>query len=315
MARILSCGARRGAAATPEIGPCQRTVVAVYQAMVERASTPPAAEGEFTLRRVAELLGLPVARVRTLARAAGLAGASFRFADVVVLRSLAGLVAARVSPRSMRGALERLSARGESLAGVSLTAHGRDVVVRDDAGLWDASTGQGCLDFSRSAPASDVVALPRRKTPAPPPSDASATAAAPPLEADDWFDLAQASEKEDPAAALDAYQQVLALVPTHYPALINVGRLFHEAGDPEKAEAAYRAAIAAEPGLPLGRFNLAVLLDDTGRTEEAVVCYRGVLDSDPGFADAHFNLARLYERQGDKLGAVRHLSRYRSLSR
>jgi hypothetical protein len=290
----------------------------VYQAMVERAHTPPALEGEFTLRRVAELLGLPVTRVRALARAAGLEGASFRFADVVVLRSLAGLVAARVSPRSMRGALERLSARGESLAGVSLAAHGRDVVVRDDAGLWDATTGQGCLDFTRPAAASDVVALPRRKPPettAAPAAPAPPGASAPPLEADDWFDLAQANEKDDPAAALEAYQQVLALQPSHYPALINVGRLFHEAGEPDKAEAAYRAAIAAEPSLPLGRFNLAVLLDDTGRTDEAVACYRAVLDADPGFADAHFNLARLYERQGDKLGAVRHLSRYRNLSR
>src|SRR5258705_5190777 len=138
MARILSCAARTKKGPLRKLGPCQRTVVAVYQAMAERAHMPPAPEGEFTLRRVAELLGLPLQRVRTLARAAGLEGGSFRFADVVVLRSLAGLVAARVSPRSMRGALERLSARGESLAGVSLAAHGRDVVVRDDAGLWDA---------------------------------------------------------------------------------------------------------------------------------------------------------------------------------
>ena len=281
--------------------------------MVERAHTPPGPEGEFTLRRVAELLGLPLQRVRTLARAAGLEGGSFCFADVVVLRSLAGLVAARVSPRSMRGALERLSARGESLARVSLAAHGRDVVVRDDAGLWDATTGQGCLDFTRPGAASDVVALPRRQTPVA--VEAAPGTPAAPLEADDWFDLAQANEKDDPAAALEAYQQVLLIQPFHYPALINVGRLFHEAGEPARAEEAYRAAIEAEPSLPLGRFNLAVLLDDTGRTDEAVACYRAVLDADPGFADAHFNLARLYERQGDKLGAVRHLSRYRNLSR
>jgi hypothetical protein len=298
----------------------------VYLIMVEGAPTPPSSEagpGEFTLRRVAELLGLPVARVRALVRAAGLAGTSFRFADLVVLRSLAGLVAARVSPRSMRGALERLSARGESLNGVSLTAHGRAVVVRDQAGLWEGATGQGCLDFTPAGTgrAGEVVALPQRKkappvAEAPAPVTAGAEGDAPrALEADEWFDLAQAAEKDDPAAALEAYQQVLALQPAHYPALVNIGRLWHETGESAKAEAAYRAALAAEPALPLGRFNLAVLLDDTGRTDEAIACYRAVLDSDPGFADAHFNLARLYERQGDKLGAVRHLSRYRTLSR
>jgi tetratricopeptide (TPR) repeat protein len=289
-------------------------MVAVYQAMVERASTPPSHDGEYTLRRVGELLGLPIARVRSLARAAGLLGASFRFADVVVLRSLAGLVAARVSPRSMRGALERLQRTGESLAGVSLTAQGRAVVVRDDAGLWDAETGQGCLDFARPAgELGEVVSLAAR-APAPP--------AAPPLpaptqalDADEWFDLAQGAEKDDPAAALEAYQQVLAISPTHYPTLVNIGRLWHESGETARAEASYRAALAAEPSLPLGRFNLAVLLDDTGRTDEAIACYRAVLETDPGFADAHFNLARLYERVGDKLGAVRHLSRYRNLSR
>jgi hypothetical protein len=87
----------------------------VYLIMVEGAPTPPSSgsgSGDFTLQRVAELLGLPAGRVRALARAAGLPGTSFRFADLVVLRSLAGLVAARVSPRSRRGALERLSARG-----------------------------------------------------------------------------------------------------------------------------------------------------------------------------------------------------------
>jgi predicted O-linked N-acetylglucosamine transferase (SPINDLY family) len=67
--------------------------------------------------------------------------------------------------------------------------------------------------------------------------------------------------------------------------------------------------------VPLGRFNLAVLLDDTGRTDEAIAAYREVIAADPSFADAHFNLARLLEKSGDKLGAVRHLSRYRQLSR
>jgi len=216
--------------------------------MEETARTRPDAGGEYSLRRVAELLGLPATRVRTLARAAGLGGASFSFADVVVLRSLAGLVAARVSPRSMRGALARLSRAGESLAGVSLAAHGRAVVVRDDSGLWDAETGQGCLDFSAAPAAGGEIVSLRPRTPAAVPAQAPAEGppASEALDADGWFDLAQSSEKEDPAAALDAYRQVLALLPEHYPALINVGRLLHEAGESELAEDSYRSALAAE---------------------------------------------------------------------
>ena len=292
--------------------------------MQRSARHSPDPSGEFPLRRVADLLGLPATRVRALARAAGLTGSHFSFQDVVVLRSLAGLVAARVSPRSMRGALERLQRSGESLAQVRLSAQGGHVLVRDDAGLWDAHTGQGCLDFAPAASSADapVVSLAAR-TPAPAPAATPVVAArspeaAPPenlatLEVDDWFDLAQSAEKDDPLAALEAYQQVLARQPHHYPALINVGRLFHETGEPARAEAAYQAALAAEPHLPLARFNLAVLLDDTGRTDEAVEAYRATIAADPAFADAHFNLARLLEKAGDKLGAVRHLSRYRQL--
>jgi hypothetical protein len=290
--------------------------------MGARARRPSEPGVAFPLRRVAELLGLPVPRVRALARAAGMDGASFTFQDVVVLRSLAGLVAQRVSPRSMRGALERLQRGGESLAGVSLSAQGRAGVVRDDSGLWEAETGQGCLDFAPAAAVpAPVVELSSRKVPAPvaPAEPAADVPAIPtpdgPLDADDWFDLAQGSEQEDPASALEAYRQVLALQPDHYPALINVGRLCHESGDPARAEEAYRAALAAEPEQPLARFNLAVLLDDTGRLAEAIESYRAVLTVDPAFADAHFNLARLLERAGDKLGAVRHLSRYRQLCR
>ena len=293
--------------------------------MVERARTRPEMGGEYPLRRVAELLGLSAPRVRALARTAGLSGATFSFQDVVVLRSLAGLVAARVSPRSMRGAIERLQRSGESLAGMRLAARGRAVVVHDDTGLWDAETGQGWLDFAPAAPApsAQVVPLAPRTPPAPQPApepaapaqagDAPEAKAA--LDTDDWFDLAQAAEREDPVAALEAYQQVLARQPDHFPALINVGRLFHEAGEPARAEVAYQAALAAAPDQPLGRFNLAVLLDDTGRTDEAIAAYRAVLALDAAFADAHFNLARLLEKAGDKLGAVRHLSRYRQLSK
>ena len=43
--------------------------------------------------------------------------------------------------------------------------------------------------------------------------------------------------------------------------------------------------------------------------------YRRAIELDPDNADAHYNLAGILERSGDKAGAVRHLTRYRALTR
>jgi hypothetical protein len=263
---------------------------------------------------VAELCGLPPHRVRTLARAAGLeaqAQAGLGFQDVVLLRSLAGLLAARISPRRVAGALAGLRGRvAGPLSGVMLAAHGSQVVARDDGGLYDPASGQGVLDFTPPPPVPEAEVTPLRR-PAPP-------AGEPPVprdEPDAWYERGLAVEEESPAAAADMYRRALELEPMHAEAHINLGRLLHEAGELGAAEAHYRAALVARPGDATARFNLGVVLDDAGRADDAVAAYRAALEADPDAADAHFNLARLYESFGDKLAALRHLARYRQLTR
>jgi tetratricopeptide (TPR) repeat protein len=262
--------------------------------------TPSKESTGYSLRQVADLLGLPAARVRSLAAAAGLA-APFDFAAVAALRSLAGVAA---SPRRLKGALARFHGR---LAGLRVSAEGGEVVVRDGAGLFDARTGQGRLDFAAPPAGGEIVEL-RRKAPPPPPVPVHD-------DADDSFAEAQALEDEDPAAALQLYEQALAARPDFYDARVNAGRLLHDAGEHARAEAHYRAAAALVPDAALPHFNLGVLLEDCQREAEAAEEYRLTLARDDRFADAHFNLGRLLEKSGDRLGALRHLSRYRQLSR
>jgi Flp pilus assembly protein TadD len=96
---------------------------------------------------------------------------------------------------------------------------------------------------------------------------------------------------------------------------VNLGRLLHENGEPAAAEVHYRAALKADAQHPVAMFNLGVALDDLGRLSEAADAYRRALDLDPENPDAHYNLAGILERQNDKAGAVRHLTRYRALTR
>jgi tetratricopeptide (TPR) repeat protein len=262
----------------------------------------------YDVRGVAGLLGLPLGRVRTLTRAAGLPEDGLDFRDLVVLRALAGLVAARISPQRVRRAVGRLKSEARPLAGVALAAQGRSIVARDEGGLEDVESGQRCLDFSPPRRSADEAHTPLRRP---------VVAQGPSVEsAEDCYLRGLALEQTgEAAAAAGAYLATLELDPSHADAHVNLGRLCHEAQELEAAEKHYRSALAVRPLDPVARFNLGVVLDDLGRVAEAITAYRAALVADPASADAHFNLARLLERDGDRLAALRHLSRYRQLTR
>ncbi len=140
-----------------------------------------------------------------------------------------------------------------------------------------------------------------------------------------WYERGcalEASGSADADAAIAAYRRAIAGRPDLADAHNNLGRLLHDRGDLAAAEACYRAALATDPQVALYHFNLGVVLEDQGRAEAAIEAYEQALARDTRLADAHFNLARQFERVarsgGDELllrRAVRHLARYRELSR
>jgi tetratricopeptide (TPR) repeat protein len=272
----------------------------------------------YTTNDAAELLGLSAIQIRSLARAGFLEPERgprgeyrFSFQDIVLLRAAKDLIEARIPARKVRHALRRLREQlpiGRPLSGVRIAADGDRVVVRDAGTLWNPESGQVHLDFTvsdlaiRSAPFASRVAEEAR-------SDREA------LDSDEWYYLGLELEPVAPQEAESAYRRALELDAGNSDAHINLGRLLQERGRYREAESHYREALAHAPGDSTAPFNLGTVLEDMGRTEEAIEAYRQAIDGDSRCTDAHYNLARLYEQTGRLEAALRHLRRFRALTR
>jgi tetratricopeptide (TPR) repeat protein len=235
----------------------------------------------------------------------------FSFQDLIVLRAARALIQAKVSRRRIRRSLEDLRKHLPEtmpLSGLSICAVGDRVVVRDGNSQYQADSGQYVLGLDVSV--EDGVLRVVEKEFGPKPDEA----AAPPRNAEDWFDDAlDFEENGDIDAAIDAYQQTVALDAQNVAAWINWGRLLHDRGNKREAEAVYLRAVEQCGPDPVLMFNLGVLLEDLGRTQAALEAYQAAVGEDPALADGHYNLARLYESLGQPQHAIRHLGQYRRL--
>jgi tetratricopeptide (TPR) repeat protein len=274
---------------------------------------------EFDSKDLKRLFGIPASQVRSLIRAGHInplkkAGRlSYSFQDLIVLRTLGSLRAAKIPTKKINRTLREIrdSLPGElPLSGLSIVAVGDRIVVREGQALRESDTGQYTLALEFVDRGGDLLMIDKRADSR---AEAAAQAAARAEDdaAHDDFERALELEPSDPDAALALYQASLKADPTHMEARLNLGRLLHERGRLKEAERVYRGAEGAEPLLS---FNLAVLLEDLDRAGEAMAVYRHAIALDPGLADAHFNLARLCEQAGNARDALRHLLAYRRLT-
>jgi tetratricopeptide (TPR) repeat protein len=232
----------------------------------------------------------------------------FSFQDLIVLRAARALIQAKVSRRRIRRSLEDLRRHLPEtlpLSGLSISAVGDRVVVRDGKSHLEVDSGQYVLGFDVSVE-DGVLRVVERTEEVPVP-------AAEPQPEDDWFARGLELEASDPAGAKAAYQRAVDEDPENVAAWINWGRLVHEQGQGREAEKIYRRAIEACGPDPVLMFNLGVLLEDLGRTGPALEAYQAAVGEDPNLADCHYNLARLYEALGQPQHAIRHLGQYRRL--
>jgi tetratricopeptide (TPR) repeat protein len=237
----------------------------------------------------------------------------FSFQDMIVLRAARALIQAKVSRRRIRRSLEDLRRHLPAtlpLSGLSISAVGDRVVVRDGKNHFQVDDGQYVLGFDVSVE-NGVLRVVERK-------EEDASAAAPAVQAgrksaEDWFNEGLEQESIDPRAALAAYEQAVGIDPENVSAWINWGRLLHEQGGTKEAESVYRRALEQCGPDSVLMFNLGVLLEDLGRTSAALEAYQAAIGEDPALADGHYNLARLYEALGQPQHAIRHLGQYRRL--
>lgn len=269
----------------------------------------------YTTRDVASVLDVPEDRVRSWARDGLLtpnraSDGSYRFSfpDIILLRTAQELRANGVSPRRIHEALSHLREQlpaGRPLSAVHIRADGDRLLVEDRDTLWEPVSGQTAFDLSVQEIAARVEPIARAAT--------RAHEQTGELDADDWFDVAVDLEAVSLPEARRAYERVLEVSAEHPEALLNLGRLLHEARDLHDAEIAYRRSIKARPSHALAWFNLGVVLDDVGRAEDAAASYRSAIELDPELAQAHFNLSRLLEAEGEMQAAFQHLALYKRL--
>jgi tetratricopeptide (TPR) repeat protein len=271
----------------------------------------------FVTKDVARLLGISEHRVRSFARQGFLTVARgargeyrYSFHDVVVLRAAKELLDARVPPRKVLRALNALKRRlplGRALSAVRIAVLGDEVLVRDSRRSWHPESGQLAFDFTTEAMAEQAASIVRRNAKSARDGEMSSS---------DWYRLGLDLESVSAVTeAKAAYRKAIALQPNKAEAHINLGRLLHEQGLIEEAEFHYRLAMEAQPEDATAPFNLGIALEDLCRMDEAAEAYRRAIEVDPDFADAHYNLAHLYERSSERAAAIRHLARYKALTK
>jgi tetratricopeptide (TPR) repeat protein len=265
---------------------------------------------EYGVREVERLLRLPRSTILRLVQAGFVSPERgprreyrFSFQDLIVLRTAQALGAAKVPPKRITRSLKALRRKLPAtmpLSGLSISAVGERVIVKEGGSRWQAESGQYLLDFQVD-PADGALSVIAPKEPPVAPR------------AEQWFDQGLRLEGGNVRAARDAYERALAVDPAHLDAHINLGRLLHETGRLADAERAYRRALEACGADPVLLYNLGVLLEDMGRKEEAVEAYERTLHRNPQMADCHYNLALLCEELGRPKHAIRHMAQYRRL--
>jgi tetratricopeptide (TPR) repeat protein len=219
-----------------------------------------------------------------------------------VLRATRALLDARIGPKRIAEVVRDLRhhlTKDRDVSSLRLSIDGADIVVADAGLRWHLESGQMLLALDR----------PQRSAPV------QATFVEDDRAAYRAFTRGLALEPLALEEAREAYREALRLDPTAVPALVNLGRLEHEAGDLDAAEEHYRAALSIDAEERTAAFNLALVAEDRGQTRVAVQRYRQLLSIDPDHADAHHRLARLLGKLGRQSDARRHMRLYRRLAR
>ena len=269
-------------------------------------------EGLYTVPEVARLFGYKPSRLRywhrsgLLSPSARVAGRNYyTFQDLVGVRAAKGLLEKGVPLQKVRRSVESLREAfpktTQPLSELRVLADGRTVLVQDDAGTYEPTTGQAVLDFRIDGLESDVIRLLHFD------HDDRSRAYEHYLEGCRFDEDEQTYDQAE-----QAYQKALSLDPTLSTALTNLGNLEYRRDQIEAAESYYRRALESDPEQPEALYNLGFLHFERDEVDEAVVLFRSALKSDPSFADAHFNLAMALEEQRragggtPSLGAIPH---------
>lgn len=265
----------------------------------------------YTVRMLAELMGIPEARINAWVKAGLIKPASadqgvmrFEFRQVAIARTLSELTAGGVSIDRLRRTLRQLQQQmpdlREPLQQLTVLEHNGPLLVRLESGDLAEVTGQLHLEFDGQPQPEPVqlrlvptlttatdwheqgIAQERSGLLA----DAEASyrqalqIAGP--NAQVAFDLASVLTKQGKIPqAIERYRQVTELDPHHADTWNNLGILLADAADPAGACDAFRRALELDPEDPKAHYNLADVLDTLGYPDQARPHWQAYLRHDP----------------------------------
>ncbi|HET9528763.1 MAG TPA: tetratricopeptide repeat protein [Blastocatellia bacterium] len=119
----------------------------------------------------------------------------------------------------------------------------------------------------------------------------------------------------DAQSAIENFKRALALEPTMFESLNNLGTVYFKAGDYEAAEAQFRLSLKQKPQAVASRFNLALCYSKRGRYEEAKAELDRALEYAPEDAEILYELGLAQEKLGRRAEAAATLRRSLALSR
>ena len=256
-------------------------------------------------REISRLLGISESQVRYwdrkgliphLEKSRGIPW--FDFQALVAFRTVRELRRQGISLHKIRKCVDKLRQMmpglKQPLAEVRISLH-RDQIVLGRNRLKFTPEGQRCLDFDHWENDKPIS-----------------------LPAEAYEDLFfQALEDEEAGNLCDArqkYETILAAIPEHVDAMVNLGNILYLTGSETAAAARYLQALGCNPDHVEGNYNLANLLEGRGELASAAIFYQKAIHCDPEFADAHFNLAMVLEGIGDLSGARVHWKHYLDLN-
>ena len=110
-------------------------------------------------------------------------------------------------------------------------------------------------------------------------------------------------EQKQYAAAVAAYQELLAEDPTYYQLNYSIGVAYHQMGELDNAIAAYEKMLAEEPMHTNSLLNIGDIMVQKGDLEAAVGFFEKAIDQSQD-ETVPFNVAEFYFNQGDTAKAV-----------
>jgi tetratricopeptide (TPR) repeat protein len=229
----------------------------------------------------------------------------YGFPELSQLRTLRELQHMRMSPASIRNsvqAMQAVSGLGNPLLESAVVRTGTRLAFRYSGTMVDPIRRQLLFDFEAATGTSSapVSILPSARAAGLRERDLQTL----------FLQAVQAEEQGRKPAAMECYNQILAIDPVYTAALINLGTLYYHQNQYTLAENLYRRATEADASYVLAFFDLGNVLDELQRPDESIAAYTRAITLAPGYADAHYNLALAYERKGERRRALAHWQVY-----